>query len=149
MNRSRQAGFSLMEMLVVLAIIALSAAIVAPRGSVMLDRITLHAVFFDFQRQVSDLRRRAWRQEQAIRVVTPAGQDGAAIVSATRGRGGTPEAEPAELRVKEGFILVFSQPLVIGPDGACPDMDVEVMRGDRTVMRLEAIDDACHFQRLD
>lgn len=146
---ARRAGFSLMEMLVVLAIIALSAAIVAPRGSVMLDRITLHAVFFDFQRQVSDLRRRAWREEQALTVTTPRAEGANAIVAAVRPRAEDGEAEAVPLQIKDGFTLVFSRPLTIAADGRCPELEVEVLRGDRSVMRLKSADDACHFERLE
>ena len=54
-------GYSLMEILVVLAIFALSTAVIMPSTSRMLDQTTAHAVFFEFQRQVSDLRREANR----------------------------------------------------------------------------------------
>ncbi len=145
----RRPGFSLMEMLVVLAIIGMSAAIVAPRGAVMLDRITLHAVFFDFQRQMSDLRRQAYRREQAIMPVAPAASD-TRIVTATSGRpDGEGEVETVPLEVKDGFTLVFDRPLVIASTGVCPEARVEVMRGDQRVMRLQSVDDACRFERLD
>ena len=135
-----------MEMLVVLAIIGMSAAIVAPRGSVMLDRITLHAVFFDFQRQMSDLRRQAYRQEQALVPVVEAQSD-ARIVAATVGRSTDAVATPIE--VKDGFTLVFDRPMIISAAGVCPQARVEVMRGETRVMRLETVDDACRFERLD
>jgi prepilin-type N-terminal cleavage/methylation domain-containing protein len=60
--RSR-AGYSVLEMLVVLAIMALAAALVMPRATLMIDRMTAHAVFFDFQRQVLDLRRQAYAEQ--------------------------------------------------------------------------------------
>jgi len=54
-----KAGNSLMEMLIVLEI-AIAIALVMPRGQAMLDGMTAHAVFFDFQRQMLDLRREAY-----------------------------------------------------------------------------------------
>ncbi len=47
---SSRAGFSLIEILVVLAIFALSAAVIMPSTSRMLDQATSHAVFFEFQK---------------------------------------------------------------------------------------------------
>lgn len=142
-------GFSLMEMLVVLAIIGMSAAIVAPRGSVMLDRITLHAVFFDFQRQMSDLRRQAYRSEQAILPMAPARAGADIVVVTGQARADDDVVARVPLEIKEGFTLVFDRPMLIAETGRCERANVEVMRGERRVMRLEAVDDACRFQRID
>lgn len=68
---SSRAGFSLIEILVVLAIFALSAAVIMPSTSRMLDQATSHAVFFEFQKQVSDYRREANRTGVAIRLADP------------------------------------------------------------------------------
>lgn len=69
-GRSR-AGYTLIEVLVVLAIFALSTAIIMPSTARMLDQTTAHAVFFEFQRQMSDLRREANRTGEPVRVVDP------------------------------------------------------------------------------
>lgn len=58
-----KAGYSVLEVLIVLAIMAMASAIVMPRGLAMLDRVMTHVVFFDLQREVSDLRRDAYRTE--------------------------------------------------------------------------------------
>ena len=71
-TRSPKAGYSLLEMLIVLAIMAAAVAVVLPRGQAMLDQMTTHAVFFDFQRQISDLRREAYATQNAALVVDSA-----------------------------------------------------------------------------
>ncbi len=146
MHHPRRGGFSLMEMLVVLAIIGLSAAIVAPRGSVMLDRITLHAVFFDFQRQMFDFRRDAYRREQAMLVVSPAPDGQVAIAPVPSSAPSDPVRQPLDL--KEGFVAVFSQPQIISAAGVCAPTEVQIMRGTDRVMHLVAADDACTFERI-
>ena len=55
----------------VLAIFAIATAIIMPSTSRMLDQAMSHAVFFEFQRQISDLRREASRTGVAIRVADP------------------------------------------------------------------------------
>ena len=69
--RPARGGYTLIEVLVVLAIFALSTAIIMPSTARMLDQTTSHAVFFEFQRQISDLRREANRTGEPLRVVDP------------------------------------------------------------------------------
>ena len=84
------AGFSVLEMLIVLVVIALAVAIVMPRGAAMLDQATAHSVFFDFQRQVSDLRLKAYRSEAPLVVAErEAGVTGAAVASPAAAAGAT------------------------------------------------------------
>ena len=64
----RKRGYTLLEMLIVLAVMALAIAIVVPRGEAMLDQMTAHAVFFDFQRQMLDLRREAYAAQTPVTV---------------------------------------------------------------------------------
>ena len=61
-----------MEILVVLAVIGLGTALIMPSSARMLDQATSHAVFFEFQRDVSDLRREANRTGIALSIVDPA-----------------------------------------------------------------------------
>ena len=62
---------TLIEILVVLAIMAMATAVIMPSTSRMLDQATSHAVFFEFQRQVSELRRQANRTGEDLRLVDP------------------------------------------------------------------------------
>jgi prepilin-type N-terminal cleavage/methylation domain-containing protein len=131
-----KAGYTLLEMLIVLAIMALAIAIVLPRGEAALDQMTAHAVFFDFQRQISDLRRQAYVSQ------TPA---------AVRG---SDDADPAHVRavalpLRAGWTYRLDRPISISAGGACTPAAVEVLRAGRPVMRLAAADAACHFLRRE
>lgn len=131
-----RAGYTLLEMLIVLAIMALAIAIVVPRGEAMLDQMTAHAVFFDFQRQVSDLRREAY-----------ASQTPTAVRAAD-------DAEPADaaarvLPLRAGWTYRLDHAIAITAGGRCTPALVEVLKSGKPVMHLKATDAACHFIRLD
>jgi prepilin-type N-terminal cleavage/methylation domain-containing protein len=129
-------GYTLLEVLVVLAIMALAVAFIAPRGEAMLDQMTARAVFFDFQRQVSDLRREAY-----------ASQTGVALR-------GSDDADPTLVKaraipLRSGWTYRLTQPIVISDGGACAGGQVELLKYGRPVMHLAMADRACHFVRLD
>jgi prepilin-type N-terminal cleavage/methylation domain-containing protein len=131
-----KAGYSLLEMLIVLAIMALAVALVVPRGQAMLDQMTAHAVFFDFQRQLADARREAWAAEtaSAVRAADDADpRDAAARV----------------LPLRAGWTYRLDHPIAIGAGGLCSRANIEVLNAGRPAMHLAAADDACHLVRLD
>lgn len=134
--RRAATGYTLIEMLVVLAIMALAIAVVVPRGEAMLDQMTAHAVFFDFQRQVSDARRGAYASQTAVTL---------------RGSG---DADPSlagarEIPLRTGWTYRLTQPIHITDGGACSAGAVELLKSGRPVMHLSMADRACHFIRLD
>jgi hypothetical protein len=125
-----------MEMLIVLAIMALAVALVMPRGEAMLDSMTTHAVFFDFQRQVSDLRRQAYASQTAVAV---RGSDDA----------DTADAADTVIPLRAAWSYRLDRPLAISEGGVCTPAAVEVLKSGRPVMHLTTSDAACHFIRLD
>jgi len=132
----RKRGYTLLEMLIVLAVMALAIAIVVPRGEAMLDQMTAHAVFFDFQRQVSDLRRGAYASQTAVAIR------------------GSDDADPSLARaraipLRAGWTYRLTQPIAISEGGACAGGNVEILKYGRPVMHLAMADRACHFVRLD
>lgn len=129
-----RAGFSVMEVLIVLAIMSLGAAIVLPRGSAMMDRMMTHVVFFEIQQQVSERRREAFRTEQAM-----------SIPQTNRP---LDEAVPG-LRLRPGWSYRLDRPLDISAGGRCGTVEAEVFREGRPAMRLRSDDGACHFIRRD
>ena len=126
---------TLIEILVVLAIFALATAVIMPSTSRMLDQATAHAVFFEFQRDVSNLRREANRTGVPIRVIDPAA-----------------EAEPARgdrhIILREPWRYTIAPALEIAEGGSCGPTMVNLLTGDRVVMTLRAEDGACRFIRL-
>jgi len=129
-----KAGYSILEVLVVLAIMAMGAAIVAPSGLKMLDRIMTHVVFFELQREVSDLRREAYRTEAGITVAAdPA----------------NPESDASVLRLPPSWSYRLNRPLTISPGGVCEAVVAEVARDGEVVMHLISEDGACRFIRRD
>ena len=127
-----------MEILVVLVILALSTAIIMPSTARMLDQATAHAVFFEFQRQVSDLRREANRTSLPIRLVDPA---------AAR----TGEEEDASTRtavLRSPWRYTLAPALDIDAGGVCSATTANLINGDRIVMTLRTAGDDCRFIRL-
>jgi len=131
-----KAGYTLIEMLIVLAIMALAVAIVVPRGEAMLDQMTAHAVFFDFQRQMSDLRREAYASQ------TPAAVRAAEDADPR-------DADARVLVLRSGWSYRLDRPIAITAGGLCSPAAVEVLKSAHPVMHLSAADAACHFIRLD
>ena len=127
-----RAGFSLLELLFVLALVALAALIVMPRGAAMLDQATAHSIFFDFQRQVSDLRLKAYRTETPVVLAEPE----ARVVGA------------AVVRLPRRWSYRLDRPLVIDEGGACPRAEAVLLRDGREAMRLVSVDGRCRFSRL-
>ena len=129
-------GYTLIEVLVVLAIMALAVAFIAPRGEAMLDQMTAHAVFFDFQRQVSDLRREAYASQTAVAVRGDDDRDPS-------------HADDRLIPLRSGWSYRLTQPIAISDGGACAGGQVEILKYGRPVMHLAMADRACHFVRLD
>lgn len=131
-RRSRD-GYTLMEVLVVLAIFALSTAIIMPSTARMLDQTTSHAVFFEFQRQVSDLRREANRTGEPIRIVDPS----------------MPQTEGDRLlELRAPWRYTLAPALDIAEGGGCSTVSANLINQDRVVMTLRADDGNCRFIRL-
>ena len=117
----------------VLAIFALSTAIIMPSTARMLDQTTSHAVFFEFQRQVSDLRREANRTGVPLRVVDPS----------------MPGAEDDRvLTLRSPWRYTLAPALDIAEGGGCSTVSANLINQDRVVMTLRTDDGTCRFLRL-
>ncbi len=134
-ERARKGGFSLLEMLIVLAIMGVAVALVLPRGELLMDRVVAHAVFFDFQRQLADLRREAY-----------SGQAPLVLYDAPATARLDPRGRVAALR--SGWSYRLSQPVAISGGGVCSSADAVILNGGRKVMRLRADQGDCRFTRL-
>lgn len=123
-----------MEMLVVLALFSLATAIIMPSTSRMLDQATAHAVFFEFQRDVSALRREVNRTGNPIRLIDPAA---------------TPDAGQGDrtIRLRQPWRYTMAPALEIEEGGACGPSTVNILNGDTVVMTLHTQDFTCRFIR--
>ena len=131
----KPSGFSLMEILVVLVILGLSTAIIMPSSARMMDQATSHAVFFEFQREISDLRRQANRTGVAASVVDPA----------------TPLPLPEGAHVialRAPWRYTVAPALEIAEGGVCAPASVNLIKDDTVVMALQSDGSNCRFIRL-
>ena len=124
-----------MEMLVVLVMMAMATAVIMPSTSRMLDQATAHAVFFEFQRQVSDLRREANRTGLPIRVLDPAVPLGA-------------EGRNRILTLRAPWRYTMAPALDIAEGGVCAPASANLLNQDRVVMTLRTDSGDCRFIRL-
>ena len=133
-----KAGYSLIEILIVLAIMALMAAISMPRAASALDQVISHTVFFDFQRQVTDLRARAFREERGFNVV--------GTEASTGGRSRDRERDIA-IPLRSGWTYRLGAPFRIGAGAECSPTEVDLFNGKRLIMHLESKASDCRFIR--
>lgn len=128
-----RSGFSLIEVLVVLVIFALSTAIIMPSTARMLDQTTAHAVFFEFQRQVSDLRRESNRTGEPLTVLEP----------------GMPQGDEARtLNLREPWRYTLVPALEINEGGVCNAVSANLVLEDRVVMSLRSTKGDCRFEQV-
>ena len=134
-DQGARAGFTLMEILVVLVILAISTAIIMPSTTRMLDQATAHAVFFDFQKQVSDLRREANRTGMPIRLIE-------------RTEGAVPLEDDRTVSLRSPWRYTLAPALDIAAGGICTPASVNLLNGDAVVMTLRSDGPNCRFIRL-
>lgn len=132
-----------MEILVVLAIFAVSTAVIMPSMSRMLDQATAHAVFFEFQKQISDLRREANRTGVPIRVIDPAAEG--VGPGPTNAEGGD---IPRIIQLRTPWRYTLAPALDIAEGGVCSAATANMVHEDRVVMTLRTVDSDCRFIRL-
>ena len=121
--RSVRAGFSMLEAVIALAVLSLTAAIVSPRASVMLAQIAVHAAFQEFQTGLLSLRGRAFARATDM------------------------TAAPDLLPLPDGWSFRAETPLVARADGVCAGTAVELVRGGRVRARLTPAGDGCRYLR--
>jgi prepilin-type N-terminal cleavage/methylation domain-containing protein len=130
-------GFTLLEMLLVLGLTAMAAALIVPRIAVQIDQAAAHSEFLKFQQQVMDLRRQSFHEGQGLRIVA----SGELVDE--------PEADPplAEVQLAPGWTYHLSQPIDIDAGGGCSPAEVDLIRGGRVVLRLHGSGASCRFYR--
>lgn len=134
-------GFTLLEVLLVVALTAISAALLLPRLTVMTDQAAAQGEFLKFQQQVLDLRRQAFHETQGLRLVSsgefPGDEDA-----------DTPSDPPlAEAQLSPGWTYRLSAPVDIDSGGRCSAADVDILHGARVALHLQGQGPSCRFLR--
>lgn len=124
-----------------LALIGLGTALIMPSSARMLDQATAHAVFFEFQRQISEYRREANRTGLPIRVIENSSPASAAGPVASED-----EVRVVQLRTPWRYTLAPS--LEIESGGRCSAASANLVKDDRVVMTLRTTAGDCRFLRL-
>ena len=134
---SARAGFTLLEILLVLGLTALMAALAIPRIAASIDQITAHGEFLKFQQQVLDLRRQSFHEGQGLRLVS----SGEFVDD--------PDADPplAEVQLTQGYSYRLSQPIDIDAAGNCTPADVDILVNGRPRLHLQGQGASCRFLR--
>jgi hypothetical protein len=101
----------------------------------LLDQATAHAVFFEFQRDVSSLRREANRTGAGLRLIDPE-----AAIDASRG--------DRRIALRRPWRYTIAPALEIAEGGACGATTVNLLETDRVVMTLRTDRGDCRFSRL-
>jgi len=120
-----RAGFSLLEVMVALAIIALAATVVAPSLSASVGQASRRAAEFELQASLIALRRAAVRSEQEILAATPIALavrpgPGQALDQSKRG------VTRVDLPAPRGWTVGGDAGIVLRPDGTCKPATVEL-----------------------
>ena len=102
-------GYSLLEIMIVLAIMTVSVSIMAPRAGAALDQMVVHTLQFDLQRQISDLRRRAFVNQTVLDLV----------IGPQKGEGAESGQGVAAARLPIGWEAKLEDPVQLKPDGLC------------------------------
>jgi prepilin-type N-terminal cleavage/methylation domain-containing protein len=130
-------GFTLLEMLLVLGLMAMMAALILPRIAVQIDQAAAHSEFLKFQQQVMDLRRQSFHEGQGLRIV------------ATGELADDPDADPplAQVQLAPGWSYRLSAPIDIDAGGGCSPAEVDLIRSDKVILHLQGSGPSCRFFR--
>jgi prepilin-type N-terminal cleavage/methylation domain-containing protein len=142
-----RAGYSLLEMVIALAIMGLAAALIVPRGAAALDQVVVHSVFFDFQRQISDLRATAFADQRTYDLVSSQGAPQPQIVIMALETSNS--AKNVTIALRAGWQYRVSQPIRISSGGLCSGGAVDLINLQHVAAHLETHDGKCHFLRTN
>ena len=162
-NAARQRGFTLLEVLVVLALVGLLTAFTLPQFSIIRDRLTFNMNRESFERELSGLRYAAFREGRAVvlngEYPRPAKTEEPASSSSGSIFKNEPDfSEPGQLRpmrptiyldaqltLPDTWSLSVKEPIIYQPSGFCGGGTVDLLIGQvRYVYDLKA--PACQAQ---
>lgn len=125
-RRRRAAGFTLLEMVVVLAIMALVAGVAAVRVFSLISGWRERTQLESIEQQIARLPMLARQRGEDIVLPPPA----ASSVAAPAG------ADSPALELPEGWVVHFDRPLRVRGSGLCEGARIELEHGDRRYRRV-------------
>jgi len=136
-----RAGFSLLEVMVALSIIALAATVVAPSLSASVGQASRRAAELELQASLIALRRTAVRSEQ---VVIASARTARSVRSQSGQDADWPQAEvlQLELPAPRGWTIAEGTRMVMLPDGSCRQATAVLRDGLGRAFQLE-VSTAC------
>lgn len=134
-------GFTLLEMIIVVAIMAFAVAMVVPNIKRQIAENATQGRFIVFQRQITGYRAQAYRQNLAItlRSTGEESQDPDELAGEAQLCG--PDEQPCLWSYR------LSEPMVISAGGVCSAVEADILSGNEVAAHLESRPD-CHFVRV-
>ncbi len=141
-----KAGFTLLEILIVITVMALTVAIVLPNVRRSLSESAVQTTFLEFQSHATSLRARAYHENQAINLLATAEAplDDADV---------TDDPASSEVRTRSihlndpSWSYRLAEPMTISAGGVCSQVDAYLYQDDKQAAHLQSQAD-CHFKRV-
>lgn len=118
-----RAGFSMLETVIALAVLALGAALVVGRAGQAVEQIEVHTAFQDLRTAVGRLRQEAFATETPLVL------------------------DQAQTGLPQGWTLRTPSPVTISASGDCGPTTMELLKGARVRARLVTDGRACDVLR--
>lgn len=135
-RRRAAAGFTLLEMVVVLAIMALVTGVAAMRMFSLIGSWREHAQLESIEQQFARLPMLARQSGRDIVLPPPAASSTTAPPGTTSVSGSPGSAEPPALDLPYGWVVHFDQPLRVRGSGLCEGARIVLEHGDHRYDRI-------------
>lgn len=130
------AGYSLIEVMITLAVLALAASVVTPGLSSGMDSASIRSARLQAESAVMAIRRLAIRNDQSI-AIAPSRDTGSSLDPGRLARGAEPKADIAmRLELPDGWTYTLGSPVRVRPDGTCSSADLDLVREASAPIRL-------------
>lgn len=111
--QSSKHGYSLLEIMIVLAIMSVAVSIMVPRAGAALDQVVVHTIQFDLQRQISDQRLRAFTNQSDLALQIQSALDAPSPIDAVA------DEKVARVTIPKGWTARLESKIVLYANGQC------------------------------
>ena len=122
-SRERRAGFSMMETVIALAVLAFGAALVVGRAGQAVEQMEAHTAFQGFQTAIGQLRQQAFAAERPL------------------------ELDREHAGLPDGWDLRTASPVIVAASGDCGAATLELLKQDKVRATLVSDGRGCRFLR--